>query len=200
MIFIKKNKVFLIINIIILFINLAVLALVVYYCSIISQNTAADNQGTSSAESRPLDPTDIGEYPFPVDDYGYPKGNIMVINGEEYTIAGSYNNDPNYIPEPTVIEIKKAEKIKIAVADHGFYPYDWCIEDSKDITAVSFTANCDKNIIEEPLEGGSDGGLRVFEVIAKDGAEKIVLNHITLSDDEEDFRAINETVIIKLLS
>ncbi len=139
---------------------------------------------------------------FPVDSQGYPKNDVVLINGEEYSIAGSYNTDPENITEPTVLEIKKQEKIKIVVADHDFYPYDWCIEKTEGIIATTHTDSYNEN--KGDIPDGASSGIRIFEITADQNAKEIILTHkaYSLNEEnnwtEEDFLAVCEQVIIKL--
>ena len=139
---------------------------------------------------------------FPVDSQGYPKNDVVLINGEEYSIKGSYNSDPENIPEPTVLEIKRQDKIKIIVADHDFYPSDWCIEKTEGITATTYTDSYNEYKGDEVLDGAS-GGLRIFEITAEKDAKEIILMHKSYSLNEEnkqteDVLCVYEQVIIKL--
>ena len=140
---------------------------------------------------------------FPVGVNGYPKNDVMLINGEEYSIAGSYNMDPENIPEPTIIEIERCDKIKIIVADHDFYPYDWCIEETEGITVTTYTDSYSENKGDDMLYGASSG-LRIFEITAEEDVKEIILMHkaYSLNEEnnwtEEDFLAICEQVVIKL--
>ena len=139
---------------------------------------------------------------FPVDSQGYPQGNVILINGEEYSIDVEYNTDPEKTPEPTVIEIKRQEKIKIVVADHDFYPSDWCIEETDGIYSTTYTDSYNENKSDEVPDGAS-GGLRVFEITAQSNAKEIVLMHKVYSLNEEnkqtdDVVCVYQQVIIKL--
>ncbi|MBQ5798825.1 MAG: hypothetical protein IIW16_03320 [Clostridia bacterium] len=139
---------------------------------------------------------------FPVDNGGYPKNDVVLINGEEYFINGSYNTDQEIIPEPTVIEIKRQEKIKIIVADHDFYPSDWCIEETEGITATTYTSSYSENKSDDMPDGASSG-LRIFEITAEKDAKEIILMHKSYSLNEEnkqteDVLCVYQQVIIKL--
>ena len=144
----------------------------------------------------------MGKTDFPVDSQGYPEDNIILINGEEYSIDVEYNTDPEKTPEPTVIEIKRQEKIKIVVADHDFYPSDWCIEETEGITATTYTSSYSENKSDDMPDGAS-GGLRIFEITAEKDAKEIILMHKSYSLNEEnkqteDVLCVYQQVIIKL--
>ena len=139
---------------------------------------------------------------FPVDSQGYPKNDVILINGEEYSINVDYNTDPEKTPEPTVIEIKRQDKIKIVVADHDFYPSDWCIEETDGISSKTYTDSYNENKSDEVPDGASDG-LRIFEVTAEKDAKEIILMHKSYSLNEEnkqteDVVCVYQQVIIKL--
>ena len=139
---------------------------------------------------------------FPVDNGGYPKNDVVLINGEEYSIDVEYNTDPDNTPEPTVVEIERKEKIKIVVADHDFYPSDWCIEITEGITSTTYTDSYNENKSDEVPDGAS-GGLRIFEITAEENAKEIVLMHKVYSLNEEnkqtdDVLCVYDQVIIKL--
>lgn len=188
-----KNKIFLGLNIIFLIANLGLLLFTIKYYNACKKTVIE----TPSNISYSSNPSDIGEYPFPVDEYGYPKS-VIIINDKEYKLNTAERNiEPDIIPTPTVIEVDWQEKIKIVIPDHNFYPYDWENEKTDGISAINFTAHYNEIKNDEVLEGGSDG-LRVFEIIAEEDAKEIVLNYIVTSEDDESYRAINQRVIIKL--
>ena len=142
---------------------------------------------------------------FPVGINGYPRNDVILINGVEYSIVGSYNTDHESTPEPTVIEIERCDKIKIIIADHDFYPYDWCIEETKGIISTTYTDSYSENKSDDMLYGASSG-VRIFEIIVEEDAKEIILTHKVYSLNEEgnwtkeDFLAICEQVVIKLLN
>ena len=96
-------------------------------------------------------------------------------------------------------------KIKIIIADHDFYPYDWCIEETKGIISTTYTDSYSENKSDDMLYGASSG-VRIFEIIVEEDAKEIILTHKVYSLNEEgnwtkeDFLAICEQVVIKLLN
>ncbi len=110
-------------------------------------------------------------YDFPVDEDGIPQLDIIEVNGIYYNYDGEYNLDENGFADTFVIDIERAEKINVAMANSEPFA-KWFIKRSENYSVKETLALCDKRTTDEIFYGASTE-IALFEIVPSDSTSEI---------------------------
>lgn len=113
-------------------------------------------------------------YDFPVDENGIPRLDIIEVNGNYYSYDGEYNLDANGFADTFVIDIERADKINVAMANSEPFA-KWYIERSENYSVKETQALCDKKTTDEIFYGASTE-IALFEIVPSDSTNEINFN------------------------
>lgn len=136
---------------------------------------------------------------FPLDDKGYPKKDVLIINNESYPIdlIGSSHVDSKFDSE--LVVKMKGESGRLEVALPQALPINyWSIDEGKFIDLLSYR-KVDFPIKDEDMtEGDSNTVQKFIFQVDKDGDDQVLLKWSNIDEMEKPFKDKKEDYLLKI--